>query len=734
MKNSKKIIAFLLLCLFCISSLAACTGGTSADPADTTAGDTTPVDDGKWPQIEGTVIYVDSAAEEGGDGSKTAPLRSIPEAQARIREIKSGEGLPEGGITVLLASGEYKVTETISFTAEDSGTEESPVRYVSAKENGATLTGGITLNASDFEPITDEEKTKLIDDAAKEKVLKLDLTKYGLTTESVGKIYPHGNDARVGSYPGGVGVWTSELLINNEKMELSRYPNEASEDRFNASFLKVGDHNDVDIFKLADEYREETSARAALWGTDDIWIVGFLGWNWSSAVLPVQSIDTNEMQVTLGHNNYYGISEDGRLFFFNVFAETDTEGEYYIDRENAILYVYPTEDFDNSSIVLSSFDNYIVNMDGASYITLSGFNITGARADAISLAGDHITVENCKISGIGNNAIRANGSYLTLQNNEICEIGDCAIIMDGGDQNTVTPSGNMIYNNSIHHWNQINHAQEYAVKLNGCGTVVSHNEIYEGPHQAIIWYGPNHIMEYNELYNVCYETDDCGAFYSGRRLDCYGSTIRYNFIHDVGSDGGWAIGIYYDDGLGGQTAYGNVILNVTGHGILTCGRDNTIENNLIIDWGDKPISISARTRTLPNTVYEHARDLAEHVEEMQKNPEWAEAFPGYGDMIPYVEGYDGDYDDPMLSTNPANNVVRNNMFFTTTKGYKRDMEYDYQCSKMGIIENNLKFTDADHIQLPDIENGDCTLAEDSEPYKNGFEKIPLAEIGRVANK
>ena len=119
---------------------------------------------------------------------------------------------------------------------------------------------------------------------------------------------------------------------------------------------------------------------------------------------------------------------------------------------------------------------------------------------------------------------------------------------------------------------------------------------------------------------------------------------------------------------------------------------------------------------------------------MQKNPEWLETFPGYGDIIPLVEGYDGDYDDPMLSTNPANNVIRTNMFFTTTAEYKKDMEYDYQCFKMGIIENNFKFADVDHVQLPGIENGDYTLSEDAEAYKNGFEKIPLEEIGRITEE
>ena len=64
--------------------------------------------------VEGSAltIYVDAKAKDGGDGSESAPFKTIPEAQAKIREIKAGEGLPIGGITVLVKDGEYKASDT----------------------------------------------------------------------------------------------------------------------------------------------------------------------------------------------------------------------------------------------------------------------------------------------------------------------------------------------------------------------------------------------------------------------------------------------------------------------------------------------------------------------------------------------------------------------------------------------------------------------------------------------
>jgi len=37
-------------------------------------------------------------------------------------------------------------------------------------------------------------------------------------------------------------------------------------------------------------------------------------------------------------------------YFFNVFEELDTVGEWYIDKENSVLYFIPPEDFENKSL------------------------------------------------------------------------------------------------------------------------------------------------------------------------------------------------------------------------------------------------------------------------------------------------------------------------------------------------------------------------------------------------
>ncbi|MBR6558690.1 MAG: right-handed parallel beta-helix repeat-containing protein [Clostridia bacterium] len=733
MKKNYRVLSLLLACIFFVSVLASCSGGET--PEDTTSADTTAVSvPDNWPEVDGTVIYVDVSAEDGGDGSKTTPYKSIPEAQARIREIKSAEGLPDGGITVLVASGEYNIKDGIKFTEEDSGTESAPIKYVSAEKGGAVLNGGVTLNASDFEPLNNEEKAILNDAAAKEAVRKIDLTKYGLTSEDLGALHNYGHAAAKTSSAQGY----SELFINNERMTISRYPNLSDDD----SNLRTGSTNGKDEFQILSINEFEAPAfavkeRGVNWNTDDLWVFGYFEYPWADSAVKVSSLDLESLTVAIDDILAYSIKVVKPFYFYNILAETDEIGEYYIDRENAVLYVYPTEDFENSKITVSSASDNLITAQNVSYITFEGFELTGSITNALVLSGEYITVDNCLIRDVRYNAIEATGTNITIQNSEICQIGDSGIIITGGDASTLTNSENLVYNNYIYNWGQVGRTYESAIELYGCGVTVSHNEMHNAPHQAITWNGPNHVMEYNEIYNVCLETSDCGAMYSGRRYDWYGGVIRYNYIHDIGSGSAAAQGIYLDDALSGQTVYGNVIVNTTDYGIqVGGGRDNIIENNLIINVAGNTIDFDCRayealTSGEGHWFYSCIAYMSNLLIPAQTWQIWLDTFPGYGDIIPYTADYTGDLDDPNLSVNPSNNIVRTNMYYVLDEGIRGNDGISSRVVEMSIVENNHTILDLEHTDIPGYVSGDYTLADDAEAYQYGFEKLPFDEMGRI---
>ena len=245
---------------------------------------------------------------------------------------------------------------------------------------------------------------------------------------------------------------------------------------------------------------------------------------------------------------------------------------------------------------------------------------------------------------------------------------------------------------------------------------------------------------------MCLETGDCGTLHVGRTYVSYGTVIRYNYFHDVGNPDspavGHASGIYFDDGISGLSAYGNIIVNATGHGFLIGGgRDVEVYNNIIINSGRSPLCYDQRTR---DQVLDPEEAWFTHVGEManelvaNRNEIWNEAFPTYGKIIPWSEDYSGDKDDPLLSGNPANSIVKNNLAyyigFNYSKVGKDDLKHAIgkDVPKFSEIKDNplIHFGASD---FPGYNNDDYTISEGALGLElcPDFEPIPFDKIGRI---
>ena len=172
-----------------------------------------------------TVLYVSPNAKNG-NGSKASPFGSIEEARDAIRDMKKNGALPAGGIDVILKDGEYSVTSSVTFTAEDSGTVASPIRYVAENPLGAKLNGKVKLNYSDFTDLTAGDKSRIVGSSASSKIAyikRLDLKKYGATSDILGCIG--------GASMGGNNL--PKLYLDGVELTVARYPND--------SYLNAGD-------------------------------------------------------------------------------------------------------------------------------------------------------------------------------------------------------------------------------------------------------------------------------------------------------------------------------------------------------------------------------------------------------------------------------------------------------------------------------------------------------------
>ena len=107
-------------------------------------------------------------------------------------------------------------------------------------------------------------------------------------------------------------------------------------------------------------------------------------------------------------------------------------------------------------------------------------------------------------------------------------------------------------------------------------------------------------------------------------------------------------------------------------------------------------------------------------------------------IIPLHEGYEGDLNDPLLSGNPANNSIKNNItyFFkgdtsdpnSTSPRYKIDKDV----IKFSDVENN--FVISDYLaDFPHWHNDDYTMKANAKALElcPDFEPISFDKIGRI---
>ncbi len=731
----KRFICFFTFSAILLTMFSSCNNGS-------VSGD----DNGVTPA--GKTFYVSPAGDDTNDGSEASPFATIVGARDAVRKYKSEAGLPDGGIEVIFKTGNYPVTASVEFTAEDSGEEGKPIVYRAEKDAEVIFDGGVSLNGADFIPASDEVKSKLISEDAKAALLEIDLAAAGCYDLTDHFDYSTGWECY---------KYRQELYIDSERQTVARWPNEGYE----ITELVGGNSDDGNA-----PYIVIPKEKAELWSkADAVRYYGYPESDWSST-----NYQENNVSIDADKSALVFINDDrddakvSKYFVYNVLSELDSPGEYYWDVNAKKLYYYPDGDISNKKISFSQFaDDWFILKD-PTYLAFTGITFENGRAttfvtDSAKLNDTHhITISDCVIRSFGGHFIKAGGAYFYILNNEIYNMGSGCIYLNGGGAAEMLPSNSVIKNNTIHDWSQTYTVYGAAVTLYGIAYEVSHNEMYNSPHEAIAFNCANSIIEYNYIHDVCSQTSDAGAIYSGRRWDWSGNIIRYNLIKDVKDTtfGGTPCAVYFDDMLSGQYCYSNILVNIAGTGFTVGGgRNNFIENNIMVNIGKEPVSYDQRG----------VRDDFGHR---------SITFPG-GDMWYKINSevvYTSDYqrfavpsnllmienceesmeyfiDDPGV---PSYAIVRNNITYgsdylvdkkiDSLDGidiYKDGVTLDAVCHPSaparlyGTFEANIKYdTDPGFV---DIEGGNYSLNDDSRVYRDipGFPKISYDLIGVISD-
>ncbi|MBS2028263.1 MAG: right-handed parallel beta-helix repeat-containing protein [Deltaproteobacteria bacterium] len=376
--------------------------------------------------------------------------------------------------------------------------------------------------------------------------------------------------------------------------------------------------------------------RPSRWSqASEVWIHGMLKFDWADCHQQVSSIDTNAGTITLAQAATYGIAANQPWYAENLVEEITEPGEWWLDRSNGQLYFWPPTALAGHHIVVSTLDGPLVTLQQAKNVTLEDLSFLAGRSNLVSVSSSaDIRLRNLTLQGAGTDAVAVSGTDVGVELAHIFGSGNGGVRITGGDRPSLTPGNDYVENSHIHDFGRWETTYRPGVSLDGVANRASHNLIHASPHAAILYGGNEHVIELNDIHDVCRIAADSGAIYAGRDWGARGNIIRNNFIHQVQSVLSTDVnGVYLDDCLSGITVEGNIFDDIAGDSILHGGgRDDVMRNNVFAHY-NKAIAADSRcidwlSNGTPNHTPGDSWDLLGKLEAMNyQQPPWSTAYP-----------------------------------------------------------------------------------------------------------
>lgn len=632
----------------------------------------------KYSENEKKAIYVSPTGSDSNNGTKELPFKTVAAAKEYAKQIKLNDGLPKKGIDIILRAGEYR--ENIELLREDSGTESAPIKFKAYDGEEVTITGMDKIAPELFEKVEEKEILERLPENARENIYKLSPKAAGIK-----------NKIEI-SAMGQLGVKnasTAIITVNGEKAKVASWPNEGY-----AAVEKISEDGAITI-----DYENVSKWQDLSYAWMHAWVNG-----WYDASVRVK-YDTDAAGIkaynSLAHG---GIKQGAKVRFVNILEELDEPGEWYLNPEEQIIYIWLEAAPKDSEIKITAEKENLLKIFGAEYVEFENINFEGTCANAVE-ANEAVGVKfaGCGFENIGKTAVEFNNcEKCVIKSCDIKNIGRGGVAVSGGEKETLKKAENYIINTHISNFAEETKTSAVGIKVTGVGNYVLNNLINGGEHTAISFAGNFNVIDKNEIYAVMTEADDAGAIYGGRSFIDRGNVISNNFIHGIEhGDGNNRMGVYLDDHLCGQTVTGNIVYDCNTAALLHGGRDNIVKNNtaVLCDQGIKAIDWTYKDY-LDDESYSmwQALDASPYKSEL-----WQKEFPHL---------YNIREDEPKEE---KYNVVSGNLAVSCKSGNTASVNYANYSNVYDNLDTN------DKSVISDIENFDFNINEASDVFlENAF--------------
>ncbi len=652
----------------------------------------------------GNVCYVSPNGSDSGSGSISSPFATVSKAVSYMRG-KSGKKY------IFLRGGEYYLKSSVRMYSTDKN-----ITICGYGGEKVKISASKSVPYSTFKRVTDENiLNRIIEKSGRDAVMQVYLPDIGITDYGT-------------MYAGGFTVWDGngtvpELTYNGKLMSYAAYPNPGSSD--NGGYVYTADVKDDISFSCDDKRIEKYAANK------DLWVLGWFIHDWAENTT---SVSYNNGYFTINTipagSGFKNILKNRRVRFLNVLEELDVPGEFFLDRSTGILYIIPPEGIKAGDELRFSPDSTTLFYGSkSSDITFKNLIFEGTRSRAVDFTDSaKIKIDNCEFYGIGE--IAACFTRCTesgAENSYFHDIdGTCVEFDVCGDRKNLVSSECYVKNCRFERFSQYRKTLYPAISIGktvgagsgGCGFLISHNYFEDAPHCAIKNETNDCIIEYNEINNVCNDTSDSGAIYSGRDWSTQGNEIRYNYFHDITqirSTSGYDVqAVYLDDCHSSTKVYKNIFYKCPSPALFGGGRYNTFENNLILEC-KKPFVMDARGEVWDDGWLDENNSSSLYAKLKAfdyKNGVWAEKYPY---LVNILE------DEPKI---PKHNTIKNNL--------------EYRSGGFNIHDDVVKYGDTAYntaiystAYLENYEAKDFTIKDISKIKSRipDFEDIPFNKMG-----
>lgn len=534
-------------------------------------------------------IYISTLGKDTWSGklpapdgqSRDGPFATIARARDAVRDLKKN-GLKHP-VFIKLRQGIYQQTETLLFSAVDSGSEKFPVTYGAYGNEQVVISGGI--NISGWQEFTINGKFCWIADLPE-------------------------NAANLGPF--------QELFVNGDRRPRTRLPQTGFyryaliPDSTLSSGISQGQSS---MFFMPGQFNASWKNLA------DIEVVTF--GRIAESHQYIKSIDSAKNLITFTSksiSNMYDKKDSlARFFIENIFDALGEPGTWYLDSSANRVYYIPQmgEQLETSTFTVPRlrcvvkiagttsgpvphhifFENINFQYAEAPYSR----NFAGSAQAASEVPGaiildraNNCTFYRCNFSALGTYGLEISGSS---QNNRIigCEFSDLGAggikIGDNSEKTMVSNcsihDGGIIYPSAVGIWigtsahNRILNNHIYNLHNSGisCGWTKDYT-----PTITI-----DNRIEYNHIHDIGSNLlNYLGAIYTVGLQP--GTVINHNLIHNVFNYRYSASGIFLDQGSSEILVENNICFMTQSAGITqSTGKDNLIRNNIFAFARELPV-------------------------------------------------------------------------------------------------------------------------------------------------